>query len=309
MLRKIFDFFRGISEDLNAVQHEAGSSKIFDLIVAALIAAGCVCVMAFLTGVIDRLFTGEKAICDLSGFIVCIEENEDARIIMLGEIIKFLILMFMFYWTLRGSREIRAGKTVAKSIRTYFKEFKIMKGVDKTIARAGSASASELIETLNKEIKEADKNKGQHKLAMESLRAILMTFKLEGSVNDAEESVTRQAFLMERYISHYFHYANFAARAVLLVGFAGTIIGIMMSMNGLAIALTDPAVQADPNKLLDKLGGVIGTLGLAFQTTLVAILCAVFLNRSETNAIQLVSEVSGFVERQCNKRLIDKLKP
>ena len=92
--------------------------------------------------------------------------------------------------------------------------------------------------------------------------------------------------------------------AIPIMGFIGTVLGIGAAIGSFAVALN---AADDPEMLMGSLTQVTGGLGVAFDTTLVALVMSVFVS-IPTSAMQKSEEdLLNQVDDYCNENLLKRL--
>ncbi len=138
--------------------------------------------------------------------------------------------------------------------------------------------------------------KWQDRLLPESMLAALHRFHATNSIQDAANAVKERAELEADRLDSSLSLVRYIAWAIPAIGFIGTVRGI-----GLALSFADAAIQGD-------IAPVTAALGLAFNSTLVALLISMVL----MYVIHVVqSRQEAFVletQTYCRDKLIDVMK-
>ena len=92
--------------------------------------------------------------------------------------------------------------------------------------------------------------------------------------------------------------------AIPLLGFIGTVIGISSAIGGFA-ATTDSA--ADMDALKTAINGVTGGLGVAFDTTLLALVLSIVLYFPMASMQKAEEELLTKIDEYCNEHLLGRL--
>ena len=128
------------------------------------------------------------------------------------------------------------------------------------------------------------------------LLAALHRFHATASVQDAASAVKERAELVADNLDSALSLIRYVAWAIPAVGFIGTVRGI-----GDALAQADQAIKGD-------LSGVTGSLGLAFNSTLVALLLSMvlmfMLHMLQERQEKLILELQNY----CREKLVDIMK-
>lgn len=142
-----------------------------------------------------------------------------------------------------------------------------------------------------------DRNSRWHdKLLPESLLAALHRFHATASVQDAANAVKERAELTADRLDSSLSLVRYIAWAIPAIGFIGTVRGI-----GLALSFAEDAIKGD-------IAPVTDALGLAFNSTLVALLISMvlmyFMHIVQSRQEAFIIEVQAY----CRAKLIDVMK-
>jgi biopolymer transport protein ExbB/TolQ len=138
--------------------------------------------------------------------------------------------------------------------------------------------------------------KWQERLLPESMLAALHRFHATNSIQDAANAVKERAELAADQLDSSLSLVRYIAWAIPAIGFIGTVRGI-----GLALAFADEAIKGDITPVIDA-------LGLAFNSTLVALLISMglmyFMHIVQSRQEAFVLDTQTF----CRDKLIDVMK-
>lgn len=110
--------------------------------------------------------------------------------------------------------------------------------------------------------------------ALTTVRAILKTYQITQQIKSAEEELTRQTdMIYEQYLGK-LAWPNFARIALPMLGFLGTVIGIMIAMNTLS---EDMREELKDDEIRGAITNLIGQIGVAFDTTVIALVLTFFV--------------------------------
>lgn len=132
------------------------------------------------------------------------------------------------------------------------------------------------------------------------IQATLRAYQITQQIKSAEDELTRQTdMLYEQYLGK-LAWPNFARIALPMLGFLGTVIGIMISMSTLSVDIgkvLDSGAQTTGgnDKILSAIINLIGQIGVAFDTTVIALVLTFFvlarITRAQTRIDQEVRKI------------------
>ncbi|UPW17728.1 MotA/TolQ/ExbB proton channel family protein [Agarivorans sp. TSD2052] len=133
-----------------------------------------------------------------------------------------------------------------------------------------------------------DKLDKNHHEAQNIVIAILKTYQITQQVKSSEEELTRRTEMIRDQYFGKLAWPNFTRIALPMLGFLGTVIGIMISMNDLSKnikeALDKETSSVDYETILHAIIDLIGQMGVAFDTTVIALILTFFVLSRITKA-------------------------
>jgi uncharacterized Zn finger protein (UPF0148 family) len=94
--------------------------------------------------------------------------------------------------------------------------------------------------------------------------------------------------------------------AIPILGFIGTVIGLSQAIGNFS-GVMSPEAAKDPTILMKSMGGVTSGLATAFDTTLLALLYAMFLSLPMSSLQKLEEDNLTHVDAYCNENLLPRL--
>ncbi len=133
----------------------------------------------------------------------------------------------------------------------------------------------------------------------------LSNLKNIGRISDVAETLSSQAEIDEQFSESTYTLIRGFIWAIPVLGFIGTVLGLSQAVGGFGSVI---ASGASMDELKQSLGGVTGGLATAFETTLIALIAALFVQILLT---MLKKKEEDFLEQcsdYCHKNIIAKLK-
>lgn len=133
----------------------------------------------------------------------------------------------------------------------------------------------------------------------------LSNLKNIGRVSDLTETLSSQAEIDEQFSESTYTLIKGFIWAIPVLGFIGTVLGLSQAVGGFGAVI---AAGASMDELKESLGGVTGGLAVAFETTLIALVAALFIQIFLT---MLKKREEDFLEQcsdYCHKNIISKLR-
>ena len=239
---------------------------------------------------------------------------DNARKIVLDEkalfLFKFAIMWYVCFVSWRASLLCKLGLKTLASLREFLEDSKYLNEKTRIYSYSdpdlNTPDNSVSIAAIRKDIAaRRDKLTSKHGVekieALKSLDSISQSFQLNHNVQASEESLHRQIYSLERFLSRYFNDLGYAKSVLPLIGFAGTIVGIMLSMGILA-----GAILTNPDNITEALGKVLDKLAFAFDTTLVALIGSFLSHRSTKRANREISHEMAAIELGINNRFLSR---
>lgn len=142
-------------------------------------------------------------------------------------------------------------------------------------------------------------------LLLNRLITALSNLRNLGRVGDVDELLRSQSEQEQAHIENSFSLVRGFIWAIPVLGFIGTVQGLSQAVGGFGSALED---TSDASSLVASLKVVTGGLGTAFETTLVALVAALFLQMLVTfqqkAEYELLEECADF----CTQRIVSRLR-
>ena len=132
----------------------------------------------------------------------------------------------------------------------------------------------------------------------------LTRFKLLGTAEKVDDILQYQGELDAENIEASFSFLKFLIAVIPILGFLGTVIGISDSVGGFG-AIVRSSESVDTIK--EALSEVTGGLGVAFDTTLVALIMSAILMFGLTVMQHIEDSLMGRINNFCIENLLDRL--
>lgn len=126
-----------------------------------------------------------------------------------------------------------------------------------------------------------------------------------GNISDVDEMLRSQADLDESSMETSYALIRGFIWAIPVLGFIGTVMGLSVAIGGFGDVLSK---TSDPSALADSLKGVTGGLSTAFETTLLALMFALFLQLMVTFLHKGEEEFLDECSEYCQKNIVGKLR-
>ena len=142
-------------------------------------------------------------------------------------------------------------------------------------------------------------------IVLNRVRKTLINLKNIGRVSDVSSVLNDCAVADEKYIEGTYTIARGLIWAIPVTGFIGTVLGLSEAIGGFGQVITG---GADLSALKTALSGVTGGLSVAFETTLIALVAALFLQLFMTIVMQKEEDLMNDCANYCYRNIITKLK-
>jgi len=145
----------------------------------------------------------------------------------------------------------------------------------------------------------------KHFMLFNRIERALSNLKNIGRISDLTETLSWQAEIDEQFSESTYTLIRGFIWAIPVLGFIGTVLGLSQAVGGFGTVI---AAGASMNELKESLSGVTGGLAVAFETTLIALVAALFIQIILT---MLKKREEDFLEQcsdYCHKNIISKLK-
>lgn len=142
-------------------------------------------------------------------------------------------------------------------------------------------------------------------IVLNRVRKTLINLKNIGRVSDVSSVLNDCAAADEKYIEGTYTIARGLIWAIPVTGFIGTVLGLSEAIGGFGQVITG---GADLSALKTALSGVTGGLSVAFETTLIALVAALFLQLFMTIVMQKEEDLMNDCANYCYRNIITKLK-
>ncbi|UDQ99167.1 MotA/TolQ/ExbB proton channel family protein [Lentisphaerota bacterium WC36G] len=126
-----------------------------------------------------------------------------------------------------------------------------------------------------------------------------------GRISDVAETLESQAVIDEQYTESTYTIAKGFIWAIPVMGFIGTVLGLSVAIGGFGSVLS---VEFSPDKLKDSLTEVTGGLAVAFETTLIALVAALFIQVILTFINNYEEDFLDSCSDYCHKNIIARLR-
>ena len=142
-------------------------------------------------------------------------------------------------------------------------------------------------------------------IVLNRVRKTLINLKNIGRVSDVSSVLNDCAVADEKYTEGTYTIARGLIWAIPVTGFIGTVLGLSEAIGGFGKVITG---GADLATLKTALSGVTGGLSVAFETTLIALVAALFLQLFMTIVMQKEEDLMNDCANYCYRNIITKLK-
>ena len=142
-------------------------------------------------------------------------------------------------------------------------------------------------------------------LILDRIERTLSNLKNIGNVSDVSESLNAQASNDENYLASSYTVLKGFIWAIPVLGFIGTVLGLAYAVGGFGTVVSR---GADVEQLKQSLAGVTSGLAIAFETTLIALVAALFVQLLMTFVMSREEEFLDECSDYCHRNLIAKLK-
>jgi len=141
-------------------------------------------------------------------------------------------------------------------------------------------------------------------LLVERLREGLDHFQLRGDVGETIEHLRMQADREEALVESSFTMLRVFIWAIPILGFIGTVIGIGQAVGGFSESVS---AAADLDVMKDSIGSVTSGLGVAFDTTLLALVMSIFIMFPTSSLEKAEEDLLVRVDEVVQKTLVARL--
>lgn len=141
-------------------------------------------------------------------------------------------------------------------------------------------------------------------LLVERIQNALVRFRMRGSASDAADQLTSHAQLDANSVESSYTMVRVFIWAIPLLGFIGTVIGISAAVAGFSDSVAS-AVDLDVMK--QSIGSVTTGLGVAFDTTLLALVMSIAIMFPASSLQKAEEDFLSRVEAYCDERLARRL--
>lgn len=142
-------------------------------------------------------------------------------------------------------------------------------------------------------------------IALNRVQKTLANLKNIGRVSDVSSVLNDLALADEKYIEGTYTIPKGLIWAIPITGFIGTVLGLAEAVGGFGKVISN---GADINLMKQALSGVTGGLAVAFETTLIALVSALFLQLLMTMLMQREEDLMDECANYCYENIISKLK-
>jgi len=129
-------------------------------------------------------------------------------------------------------------------------------------------------------------------------------YSVRGSSSEVGTMLSSQSELDNAAVGSSYSLLNVFIWAIPILGFIGTVQGLGDAVGGLSSSLEG---AADVESIKKSLGGITGGLGVAFDTTLVALIMSLFLKFPASWLQKKEEDLLNWVEEYCNENLLKRL--
>ena len=142
-------------------------------------------------------------------------------------------------------------------------------------------------------------------LLLNRLERALANLKNIGRISDVAETLDSQAGIDEQYVESTYTLSKGFIWAIPVMGFIGTVLGLSQAIGGFGKVLTG---DFSPDKLKGSLIGVTGGLAVAFETTLIALVAALFIQIVMTFVSKREEDFLDECSDYCHRNIVARLK-
>ncbi len=142
-------------------------------------------------------------------------------------------------------------------------------------------------------------------LLLDRIERALSNLKNLGNISAVAECLNTQAANDDNYLSGSYTVLKGFIWAIPVLGFIGTVIGLSEAVGGFGAVVAD---GADIEKLKSSLGVVTSGLAVAFETTLIALVMALFVQLVMTFVLNREELFLDACADYCHRNIISKLK-
>ena len=129
-------------------------------------------------------------------------------------------------------------------------------------------------------------------------------YSVRGSSSEVSTMLSSQAELDNNAVSSSYSLLNVFIWAIPILGFIGTVQGLGDAVGNLSGSLE---AASDVESIKKSLGAITGGLGVAFDTTLVALIMSLFLKFPASSLQKAEEDLLNWVEDYCNENLVKRL--
>jgi biopolymer transport protein ExbB/TolQ/DNA-directed RNA polymerase subunit RPC12/RpoP len=129
-------------------------------------------------------------------------------------------------------------------------------------------------------------------------------YSVRGSSSEVSTMLSSQAELDNNAVSSSYSLLNVFIWAIPILGFIGTVQGLGNAVGNLSGSLE---AASDVDSIKKSLGAITGGLGVAFDTTLVALIMSLFLKFPASSLQKAEEDLLNWVEDYCNENLVKRL--
>ena len=142
-------------------------------------------------------------------------------------------------------------------------------------------------------------------IALNRIQKTLSNLKNIGRVSDVSSVLNDLALADEKYLEGTYTLPKGLIWAIPVTGFIGTVLGLSEAVGGFGKVITG---GAELDQLKQSLGGVTSGLAVAFETTLIALVAALFLQLLMTLIMQKEESLMDECATYCYRNIVSKLK-
>ena len=142
-------------------------------------------------------------------------------------------------------------------------------------------------------------------LLLNRMERALANLKNIGRISDVAETLESQATIDEQYVESTYTLPKGFIWAIPVMGFIGTVLGLSQAIGGFGKVLSK---DFSPEHLKESLVGVTGGLSVAFETTLIALVAALFIQLVMTFVNKREEDFLDKCSDYCHRNIIARLK-
>ncbi|MFH1918444.1 MAG: MotA/TolQ/ExbB proton channel family protein [Planctomycetota bacterium] len=128
-------------------------------------------------------------------------------------------------------------------------------------------------------------------------------FTVRRSASEVSTVLTSQSELDNHAVNSSYSLLNVFIWAIPILGFIGTVMGLGTAVGSLGVQDT-----TDIEGIKESLGAITGGLGVAFDTTLVALIMSLMLKLPASSMQKAEEDLLNWVDEYCNENLLKRLK-